>query len=599
MTTLGVILLKHLHHRWLCAIVLATFAVAARSQESNDVAQSYSHIQDLNNAGAKIILGSPDTVQLLRALAYLRQSTVAISQLQAKLSTDSAFAEQVESRRGDNLRFQAYAYAKLGDKQAALDRLDAWAADGVFPGERQFLMKDQNLVTLRDDPRFLALVSRIDRLASRWDANAFMAPNEPLSEAQRIAGLSLFWSEVRYNFAHFDHVSDLQWNQTYLDFLPRVIAARSLHDYYEVLMQLAPLLRDGHTNIYPPQSIQDQFYASPPIATELIQNRVLITRVADPDLVAHGIHVGDEILAVDGIEVHQYAREHVEPYVSSSTPQDLAARMYGYRLLDGDHAQPVMLTLEDGSGEKLTVTLSREPDPAVKRKPAFEFRSLPDGIAYLSLGEFANDRGAKVFEEHLTEILTAKGLILDVRSNGGGSTGNGLEILSWLTNKPIPLPVLRSLEYVPTYRAWSGPSEQWKLLGRPDDTYTKPHNRHFTGPVAVLIGPRTFSAAEDFVVSFAAMKRGILVGQATAGSSGQPLVFKLPGGGLARVCSAQETFPSGREFVGIGITPQIMVEPSIADVRAGRDPVIVAAARALLETHSVIGSGVSKTAPNQ
>lgn len=44
-------------------------------------------------------------------------------------------------------------------------------------------------------------------------------PYGPLSEAQRIAGLSLFWSEARYNFANFDHVPGLDWNRAYLEFL--------------------------------------------------------------------------------------------------------------------------------------------------------------------------------------------------------------------------------------------------------------------------------------------------------------------------------------------------------------------------------------------
>lgn len=120
------------------------------------------------------------------------------------------------------------------------------------------------------------------------------------------------------------------------------------------------------------------------------------------------------------------------------------------------------------------------------------------------------------------------------------------------------------------------------MLGGAGDTYKQSHDRHFDGPVAVLIGPRTFSAAEDFVVSFVAMKRGILVGRKTAGSSGQPLMLKLPGGGLARICTAQETFPDGRKFVDIGIAPQIKVRQTIADIRAGQDPVVAAAAAALL-----------------
>jgi C-terminal processing protease CtpA/Prc len=152
--------------------------------------------------------------------------------------------------------------------------------------------------------------------------------------------------------------------------------------------------------------------------------------------------------------------------------------VYGYQLLDGNHAQPVTLGLENASHKTFTVTLSREPDPAAKPRPGFEFRALPGGIAYLFLGEFVDDRGAKMFEEHLPEILKAKGLILDVRSNGGGDTTNGLRILSWLTNRPISLPALQSLEYIPTYRAWSGPSNQWKSVDDPDNTYTQRRHHH-------------------------------------------------------------------------------------------------------------------------
>ena len=489
----------------------------------------------------------------------------------------------------DNLRYQADAYAKLGRQQEALDRLDAWSTDWISANEKHWLIKDKNFDKLHGNPRFKALIKRFDDLTSLWDMTALIRPARPLSEALRIAGLSLFWSEVRYNFAHFDHVPDLNWNKTYLEFLPKVIKAKTLHDYYGVLMQLAPLLHDAHTNIYPPKSIQDQFFASPPIATALIQNHVVITWVADRALAKKGVRVGDEILSVDGLAVRRYAREYVKPYVSSSTPQDLAVRLYGYQLLAGDHARPVTLGLKSSSGKIFTATLSREPDPTARWKPSFEFRMLPNGIAYLSLGEFSDDRGAKFFRRHLREILRANGLILDVRSNGGGSTNNGLKILSWLTNKPIPLPRLRTLEYVPTDRAWMGPLEHWITLGPPRNTYTRSRPRHFNGPVAVLVGPRTFSAAEDFVVSFVSMKRGILVGSTTAGSSGQPLMFQLPGGGVARICTAQETFPDGRKFVDIGIAPQIRVRKTIRDIRTGRDPVIAAAAAALLAERTASG----------
>lgn len=96
----------------------------------------------------------------------------------------------------------------------------------------------------------------------------------------------------------------------------------------------------------------------------------------------------------------------------------------------------------------------------------------------------------------------------------------------------------------------------------------------FTKPVILLIGPKTVSAAEDFASSFQGMHRGELIGEPTAGSTGQPMFFKLPGGGSARICTIEEPNPDGSRFVGIGIMPKIIISPTVADIRAGRDPVL-------------------------
>jgi carboxyl-terminal processing protease len=78
------------------------------------------------------------------------------------------------------------------------------------------------------------------------------------------------------------------------------------------------------------------------------------------------------------------------------------------------------------------------------------------------------------------------------------------------------------------------------------------------------------------------LKRGITVGEATGGSTGQPLSIKLPGGGSGRICVKRDRFPDGREFVGVGVAPDIEVKRSIDDVRAGRDAVMVRAISVVL-----------------
>jgi len=81
-------------------------------------------------------------------------------------------------------------------------------------------------------------------------------------------------------------------------------------------------------------------------------------------------------------------------------------------------------------------------------------------------------------------------------------------------------------------------------------------------------------------MSFDNLKRGLLIGSPTAGSTGQPMTLRLPGGGTARICVKRDTYPDGREFVGVGIAPQKRVDLTVDDLRSGRDPVLE---RAILE----------------
>jgi C-terminal processing protease CtpA/Prc len=61
------------------------------------------------------------------------------------------------------------------------------------------------------------------------------------------------------------------------------------------------------------------------------------------------------------------------------------------------------------------------------------------------------------------------------------------------------------------------------------------------------------------------------MGSNSFGSTGQPYMFDLPGGGTARVCTKQDTYPDGREFVGYGIRPDIEVKQTLNDYLQKKD----------------------------
>jgi hypothetical protein len=192
-------------------------------------------------------------------------------------------------------------------------------------------------------------------------------------------GLSKFWSEVKYNFGFPEKLVALNWDQMYLDWIPRVLATKSTTDYYRELMLLCARLSDGHTNVYaPPQS---DINAKPPLRTGLIEGRVMIQEVRSPSLEARGIRAGMEIAAVDGEPTLDYARREVEPYQSASTPQDRENRTYWYGFLRGPSAKPVRLTLQDAGGKRSEVELTRSGYTDVRSVPPFEWLMLEDNVA--------------------------------------------------------------------------------------------------------------------------------------------------------------------------------------------------------------------------
>lgn len=157
------------------------------------------------------------------------------------------------------------------------------------------------------------------------------------------------------------------------------------------------------------------------------------------------------------------------------------------------------------------------------------------------------------------------------RNEGGfrlGENSNfGYNILRMMAQHPFKSSAWKTRDYKAAERAW-GNTPGW-FYGSPEEILLDlDHNS--SKPIAVLIGAHTFSAAEDFVAAFHGMHRGILVGQRTAGSTGQPMIFSLPGGGTARVCTKDDTAPDNTSFEGIGFIPDFAAELSVQDIRTGK-----------------------------
>ena len=395
-----------------------------------------------------------------------------------------------------------------------------------------------------------------------------------LSQEEKIAGLGKCWAEAKYNFANFDLIPDVNWDSLYQSFIPKVMETSSTLQYYKVLQNFYQNLRDGHTSVTMPYQYYKERTGTIPLEVRWIENKVIVTRNISELKEEQSIKPGMELIAFNNTPILQYIKENISPYIKFSSSRDSIERIYRFELLPGKAGNEVALTFKSPDGKTITQTIKYK---AVEKYwepyPLVSYKVLKGNIGYLQINSFNDNKVVSIFDSLFNSIAQTNALIIDIRNNGGGNGSNGFEILGCLTDKPFYQGKTILRHYRPVGRAW-GNTEESQIL---TDDWKPYKNKLYTKPVIVLTSAATYSAAEDFTSVFKSMNRGKIIGSTTGGSTGQPITFGLPGGGMARVCAKRDFISDGTEFVGIGIQPDLEVKPTIKGVSSNKDEVLEAA----------------------
>jgi hypothetical protein len=160
-----------------------------------------------------------------------------------------------------------------------------------------------------------------------------------------------------------------------------------------------------------------------------------------------------------------------------------------------------------------------------------------------------------------------RGLIVDVRGNGGGAESLARPLAGCFISEPKVYSWHR-------FRDAERPSGFTPFRDR-----IVPPNRAvdtYAGRVVVLIGPVVCSSNESFVEMMKQAPRCTLIGMATYGSSGNPRSHELPNGVTVRLPSWQDFLADRSLLEGVGIPPDVEVKTVPADF-ANADPVFARA----------------------
>jgi len=258
-----------------------------------------------------------------------------------------------------------------------------------------------------------------------------------------------------------------------------------------------------------------------------------------------GLKPGDKVIAVDGEDV------------TGVNPELVIRRVLG------PAGTPVRLTILREGQEPFDVTIIR----AKITIPSVEGEMRDDGIAYVQLHTFG-DKTTTELRNTLEDLMAQnpKGLILDLRNNGGGYLNTAVDVAS---------------EFLP--------KGQVVLYEEYKDGTRKAYKTHGGGhateiPMIILVNEGSASASEIVAGAMQDYGRALLVGTTTYGKGSVQNWIPLSNNqGAVRITVALWLTPKGRQISGKGLQPDVEVEMTEEDVEAERDPQLDKAVELILQ----------------
>lgn len=200
-------------------------------------------------------------------------------------------------------------------------------------------------------------------------------------------------------------------------------------------------------------------------------------------------------------------------------------------VLEGDAGAKLTLEVKKATGEVKTIEVERKVYSTVRKETLT--RPDPD-VACLKVFTFSAGYGRENIENLLKEAASAKYLIVDLRSNGGGAVNNLNHFLSLLMPDGTPYGTFLSRRTVDDYlkEKPDGPIDPIKIAEwAPNKTKTRKRTLEpYTGKIAVLINRGSGSASEIAASALRESRSAILVGTKSAGAVLASTYGRLPHG---------------------------------------------------------------------
>lgn len=386
-----------------------------------------------------------------------------------------------------------------------------------------------------------------------------------------LASFDQVWQTIKDR--HWDpERKGASWDAARTELRPRIEQAASADEARAILGQLLARLGQSHFGIIPAEAYsalasgRDPGDASPGFDVRMVEGAPTVTRVLPNSPAARaGIRPGWLIRRIGNADPAPV----LERFKDSSLLQNivLARRLQGQAgdSLDlefetaGGSLQSVQLTLATPDGRP--VRFGNLPPMRMNIERA---RPHPE-VAHVRWNAFFEPQWLQdEFRAAVEACAPCRGFILDLRGNGGGLGILAPGVAGWFLDKQL---------YLGTMYAPTGPL---KLVA-----YPRPVT--FPGKLAILIDGLSASTSEFLAAGLKDLNRARLFGETTPGAALPSMIEPLPSGDRFQFAVADYISVGGDPIEGRGVAPHVAVPLTRAQLLEGRDPVLDAALRWILD----------------
>lgn len=401
--------------------------------------------------------------------------------------------------------------------------------------------------------------------AAAFAAMAALAAPATAQENEYARLFDALWSTVNENF-YDPHFRGTDWAAQRERYRPRAATARTDAEFRTLASQMLGEIQSSHLYISPPAPARRG--AGIGARFMPIGGDVVVAEVAPlSDAYRQGLRPGDRLL---------------------SSQDDLR----------GDVGTNAALRVRSCDGRRRTLNIRREQAFWPPEHPGFRWRQIRTGadqrIGYMRIDRF-DDGAAALADQAMAEFENVNAIIIDVRNNSGGNV-SAMRLVSYFNGgMPEAGVILLARPYLealgrpvtaadiaaaPRVDRAHTTADVFNAIGANNGGaafWTDPNERQFNGPVFVLIGEETGSAAEGFAWTMRLRTRARLIGTQTAGALLSSESFDIGEGWSVTIPVHGLWGPDGVDYGDRAVPPHEVVAPARADLCAGRDPVLDAA----------------------